>query len=80
MYRGKKIAVIFPTYNEKASIRESVLEYFSTGLEHILTKQRGPIFGGKSIGREHTQTIRAKSSYRRDEAGNIGLEKLTATF
>ncbi len=32
MYRGKKIAVIFPTYNEKDSIRESVLEYFSTGL------------------------------------------------
>ena len=32
MYRGKKIAVIFPTYNEKDSIRESVVEYFSTGL------------------------------------------------
>jgi len=32
VYRGKKIAVIFPTYNEKDSIRESVLEYFSTGL------------------------------------------------
>jgi glycosyltransferase involved in cell wall biosynthesis len=32
VYRGKKIAVIFPTYNEKDSIRQSILEYFSTGL------------------------------------------------
>jgi glycosyltransferase involved in cell wall biosynthesis len=32
MHRGKKVAVIFPTYNEKDSIRESILEYFSTGL------------------------------------------------
>lgn len=32
MYRGKKITVIFPTYNEKDSIRESIRDYFSTGL------------------------------------------------
>jgi glycosyltransferase involved in cell wall biosynthesis len=32
MWRGKTVAVIFPTYNEKDSIRSSTLEYFSTGL------------------------------------------------
>lgn len=32
MYRGKKIAVIFPTYNEKDSIRAAILDYYSTGL------------------------------------------------
>ena len=32
MWRGKTIAVIFPTYNEKDSIRAAVLEYLSTGL------------------------------------------------
>ena len=31
MWRGKKVAVIFPTYNEKDSIREAVLGYFATG-------------------------------------------------
>lgn len=32
MWRGKKVAVIFPTYNEKDSIRAAVLGYFATGL------------------------------------------------
>jgi glycosyltransferase involved in cell wall biosynthesis len=32
MWRGKTVAVIFPTYNEKDSIRASTLEYASTGL------------------------------------------------
>lgn len=31
MYRGKKISVIFPTYNEKDSIRAAIRDYFSTG-------------------------------------------------
>jgi glycosyltransferase involved in cell wall biosynthesis len=32
MWRGQKVAVIFPTYNEKDSIRATVLSYFATGL------------------------------------------------
>ncbi len=32
MYRGKRISVIFPTYNEKDSIRAAIRDYFSTGL------------------------------------------------
>jgi glycosyltransferase involved in cell wall biosynthesis len=32
MWRGKKVAVIFPTYNEKDSIRAATLECFATGL------------------------------------------------
>lgn len=32
MWRGQKVAVIFPTYNEKDSIRAATLEYFHTGL------------------------------------------------
>ena len=32
MWRGKTVAVIFPTYNEKDSIRAATLEYFATGL------------------------------------------------
>jgi glycosyltransferase involved in cell wall biosynthesis len=32
MWRGQKVAVIFPTYNEKHSIRATVLSYFATGL------------------------------------------------
>ncbi len=32
MWRGKKVAVIFPTYNEKDSIRAATLGYFATGL------------------------------------------------
>jgi glycosyltransferase involved in cell wall biosynthesis len=32
MWRGKTVAVIFPTYNEKDSIRRAILDYFATGL------------------------------------------------
>jgi glycosyltransferase involved in cell wall biosynthesis len=32
MWRGKTVAVILPTYNEKGSIREATLGYFATGL------------------------------------------------
>lgn len=32
MWRGKKVAVIFPTYNEKDSIRAATLEYLGSGL------------------------------------------------
>jgi glycosyltransferase involved in cell wall biosynthesis len=37
MWRGKKVAVIFPTYNEKDSIRATVLSYFATGLVDEIT-------------------------------------------
>jgi glycosyltransferase involved in cell wall biosynthesis len=32
MWHGKKVAVIFPTYNEKDSIHRAILSYFATGL------------------------------------------------
>jgi len=32
MWNGKRVAVIFPTYNEKDSIRSTVLDYFATDL------------------------------------------------
>jgi glycosyltransferase involved in cell wall biosynthesis len=32
MWRGKKVAVIFPTFNERDSIRRAILDYFATGL------------------------------------------------
>jgi glycosyltransferase involved in cell wall biosynthesis len=32
MWNGKSVAVIFPTYNEKDSIREATLDFFTAGL------------------------------------------------
>jgi glycosyltransferase involved in cell wall biosynthesis len=32
MWHGKQVAVIFPTYNEKDSIRRAIFNYFATGL------------------------------------------------
>ena len=32
MWNGKTVGVIFPTYNEKDSIRAAILDYFATGL------------------------------------------------
>ena len=32
MWRDKSISVVFPTYNEKDSIRAAILDYFATGL------------------------------------------------
>ena len=31
MWRGQSVAVLFPTYNEKDSIRAAVDDYFSSG-------------------------------------------------
>ena len=32
MWRGKKVSVIFPTYNEKDSIRSAIQDFFASGL------------------------------------------------
>jgi len=32
MWRGKKVSVIFPTYNEKESIRSAIQDFFESGL------------------------------------------------
>ncbi len=32
MWRGKSISVVFPTYNERDSIRSAVLDFFASGL------------------------------------------------
>ena len=32
MWHGKKVAIVFPTYNEKDSIRRAILAYYATGL------------------------------------------------
>ena len=32
MYKGKKVSVVIPTYNEAASIREAIDGFFETGL------------------------------------------------
>ena len=32
MYNGEKVSVIFPTYNEKDSIRASITDFFSSGI------------------------------------------------
>lgn len=32
MYNGEKVSVIFPTYNEKDSIRESIEDFFAAGM------------------------------------------------
>ena len=31
MWKGKKVSVIFPTYNEKDSIREAIEDFFTSG-------------------------------------------------
>ena len=32
MWKGKKVSVVFPTYNEKESIREAIEDFFASGL------------------------------------------------
>jgi glycosyltransferase involved in cell wall biosynthesis len=32
MWKGKKVSVIFPTYNEKESIKDAILDFFATKL------------------------------------------------
>ena len=31
MWNGKRVSVIFPTYNEKESIRQAIEDFFATG-------------------------------------------------
>ena len=32
MWEGKKVSVVFPTYNEKDSIRQTIEDFFKSGL------------------------------------------------
>ncbi len=48
MWRGKTVTVIFPTYNEKDSIRAATLGYFATGLADEVIVVNNNAAGGTS--------------------------------
>lgn len=46
MWKGKKVSVIFPTYNERDSIRDAIESFFKTGyVDEIVVVNNNAIEG-----------------------------------
>jgi len=66
MWRGQKIAVIFPTYNEKDSIRAATLDYFKTGLVDeviVVNNNAAPGTSEQVAGTGATEIFETKQGY-----------------
>lgn len=66
MWRGQKVAVIFPTYNEKDSIRAATLDYFRTGLADeviVVNNNAAPGTSEEVAGTGATEIFETKQGY-----------------
>jgi len=79
MWRGKRVAVIFPTYNEKDSIRAATLDYFATGLADeviVVNNNAAPGTSEELLGTGAREIFESKQGY-----GNAllrGIDECTA--
>ena len=66
MWRGQKVAVIFPTYNEKDSIRAATLDYLRTGLADeviVVNNNAAPGTSEEVMGTGATLIFETKQGY-----------------
>jgi glycosyltransferase involved in cell wall biosynthesis len=66
MWRGKAVAVIFPTYNEKDSIRAATLDFFATGLVDdiiVVNNNAAPGTSEEVAGTGATELFEKKQGY-----------------
>lgn len=77
MWRGKTLAVIFPTYNERDSIRRAILDYFATGLVDeiiVVNNNAAPGTSEEIAGTGAREIFESKQGY-----GNALLRGLDST-
>lgn len=66
MWHGKKVAVIFPTYNEKDSIRRAIFSYYATGLVDeiiVVNNNATPGTSGEVSGTGAREIFESKQGY-----------------
>jgi len=66
MWRGKKVAVIFPTYNEKDSIRAATCEFLETGLADeviVVNNNAAPGTSEQLVGTGAREIFESKQGY-----------------
>lgn len=66
MWRGKTVAVILPTYNEKDSIRAATLDFFATGLVDdviVVNNNAAPGTSEEVAGTGATEIFETKQGY-----------------
>ena len=68
MWRNQKVSVIFPTYNEKASIKKCIEEFFATGVVDEIIVVNNNAAEGTS------EEVRKKPSPKRSLNPNKGME------
>jgi glycosyltransferase involved in cell wall biosynthesis len=79
MWHGKSVAVIFPTYNEKDSIRRAILGFYSTGLVDeviVVNNNAAPGTSEEVAGTGAREIFEAKQGY--GNALMCGLDSTTA--
>jgi len=81
MWKGKKVSVIFPTYNEKDSIREAIEDFFASGyVDEIVVVNNNAVEGTD----EEVKKTKARLVYeKRQEYGYAiwkGLEEATGDY
>ncbi len=66
MWRGQSVAVILPTYNEKDSVRASVLDFFATGLVEeviVVNNNAAPGTSSELIGTGARELFETRQGY-----------------
>jgi len=66
MWRGKKVAVIFPTYNEKDSIRAATIEFFDSRLADeviVVNNNAAPGTSEELVGTGAREIVETKQGY-----------------
>ncbi len=68
MWKGKKVSVVFSTYNEKESIRECIDDLFDTGyVDEVIAVDNNAVKGTKE------EILKTKARYFHESRQGFGL-------
>ncbi|MCM8804603.1 MAG: glycosyltransferase family 2 protein [Candidatus Omnitrophica bacterium] len=72
MWRNKKVSVIFPTYNEKDSIRNAIEDFFNSGyIDEIIVVNNNAVEGTD----EEVKKTKARLVYERKQGYGYAIQK-----
>jgi len=72
MWKGKKVSVVFSTYNEKESIKESIEEFFNTGyVDEIIVVNNNAVEGTD----EEVKKTKAKLFHEEKQGYGFGYQR-----
>jgi len=72
MWEGKKVSVVFPTYNEKDSIREAIEDFFASGyIDEIIVVNNNAVEGTD----EEVKQTKARLVYETQQGYGYAIQK-----